>query len=112
MDLFLDFVNIFRELLMILGMNEVGAGPQARFWGTLEIPKLILGGWDSTMGTGAAFPAVTAASPPSAPLAEQEEGEEMKLPRVQVELSPPRSPSPPRPRPFSGSLKGFCACCR
>ncbi|NXC91835.1 BI1 inhibitor, partial [Cercotrichas coryphoeus] len=28
-DLFLDFVNIFRELLMILGMSEVGEGPQA-----------------------------------------------------------------------------------
>ncbi|NWR38360.1 BI1 inhibitor, partial [Tachuris rubrigastra] len=26
-DLFLDFVNIFRELLMILGMSEVGEGP-------------------------------------------------------------------------------------
>ncbi|NXL06528.1 BI1 inhibitor, partial [Mesembrinibis cayennensis] len=29
-DLFLDFVNIFRELLMILGMTEVGGGPRAR----------------------------------------------------------------------------------
>ncbi|NXK51417.1 BI1 inhibitor, partial [Chauna torquata] len=29
-DLFLDFVNIFRELLMILGMTEVGASPWAR----------------------------------------------------------------------------------
>ncbi|XP_014116122.1 PREDICTED: bax inhibitor 1 isoform X1 [Pseudopodoces humilis] len=28
-DLFLDFVNIFRELLMILGMSEVGEGPWA-----------------------------------------------------------------------------------
>ncbi|NXD30997.1 BI1 inhibitor, partial [Spelaeornis formosus] len=28
-DLFLDFVNIFRELLMILGMSEVGEGPRA-----------------------------------------------------------------------------------
>lgn len=28
-DLFLDFVNIFRELLMILGMSEVGEGPCA-----------------------------------------------------------------------------------
>lgn len=28
-DLFLDFVNIFRELLMILGMAEVGEGPWA-----------------------------------------------------------------------------------
>ncbi|NXT93963.1 BI1 inhibitor, partial [Anhinga rufa] len=29
-DLFLDFVNIFRELLMILGMTEVGDGPAGR----------------------------------------------------------------------------------
>ncbi|NWY21380.1 BI1 inhibitor, partial [Aphelocoma coerulescens] len=28
-DLFLDFVNIFRELLMILGMSEVGESPRA-----------------------------------------------------------------------------------
>ncbi|NXH82093.1 BI1 inhibitor, partial [Edolisoma coerulescens] len=28
-DLFLDFVNIFRELLMILGMSEVGEAPRA-----------------------------------------------------------------------------------
>ncbi|NWQ66693.1 BI1 inhibitor, partial [Neopipo cinnamomea] len=28
-DIFLDFVNIFRELLMILGMSEVGEGPRA-----------------------------------------------------------------------------------
>lgn len=32
-DLFLDFVDIFRELLMILGMTEVGDGPQGVAWG-------------------------------------------------------------------------------
>lgn len=35
-DLFLDFVDIFRELLMILGMAEVGGRPPA--WGT-ELPR-------------------------------------------------------------------------
>lgn len=29
-DLFLDFVDIFRELLMILGMSEVGEGAPER----------------------------------------------------------------------------------
>lgn len=33
-DLFLDFVNIFRELLMILGMSEVGEGTRGQSRGT------------------------------------------------------------------------------
>lgn len=31
-DLFLDFVNIFRDLLMILGVTEVGDSPQGMAW--------------------------------------------------------------------------------
>lgn len=45
-DLFLDFVDIFRELLMILGMTEVGDGPRGVAWG----------GWDRSHGPGSDRP--------------------------------------------------------
>ena len=38
-DLFLDFVDIFRELLMILGMTEVGAGPRGGQGGDTNLPR-------------------------------------------------------------------------
>lgn len=82
-DLFLDFVNIFRELLMILGMSEVGEGARAG------------------QGDRGMEPTVTMAT---FPLAEQEEGEEVK--RLWAEAEPPLCPHVPS-RP-SLSLKGLC----
>lgn len=101
-DLFLDFVNIFRELLMILGMTEVGDGPPG------ARPAGRGGGRDTNLplssgGTGATDPAVTGRLSSC-----------RTRRRRRSEAAPGRggavpiwSPSPPCPRPFSDSLKGL-----
>ena len=55
-DLFLDFVDIFRELLMILGMTEVGDGPPGMAGGGGDTNLPLGGGGDGGHGAGSDCP--------------------------------------------------------